>query len=165
MKKRWFLCGTGVLFAADQILKSYSENSLEKGQEKKLTEHIVLRRVSNEGMCLGVLSSRPKIVKVFSAAATGGVTLWQMWALFRTKGIWKKKGISLLAAGAWSNTFDRLARGYVVDYIGFRAGNRKLASVTYNLADFFIAAGTVILSAASLLTGKKRRKRAEKAAS
>lgn len=72
MKKRWFLCGTGVLFAADQILKSYSENSLEKGQEKKLTEHIVLRRVSNEGMCLGVLSPRPKIVKVFSVAATGG---------------------------------------------------------------------------------------------
>ena len=30
-----------------------------------------------------------------------------------------------MAAGAWSNTFDRCARGHVVDYIGFRSENKK----------------------------------------
>ncbi len=33
---------------------------------------------------------------------------------------WKKLGLTLTAAGAWSNTWDRFRRGYVVDYIGIR---------------------------------------------
>ena len=62
MKKRWFLCGTGVLFTADQILKSYTEQNLDKNEEKELAGPVVLRRVAKTGLGLNPLSRRPKIV-------------------------------------------------------------------------------------------------------
>lgn len=158
MKKRWFLCGTGILFAADQILKSYTEQNMEKGEEKELTEHIVLRRVPNTGMCLNLLADKPALVRGLSLTAAGIVNLSYALALLRTKGFWKKKALSLMTAGAWSNTFDRFARGHVADYIGFKCGNKKLSSITYNLADFFIAAGAVLLSVSSLADSGKAKK-------
>lgn len=60
-----------------------------------------------------------------------------------------------MTAGAWSNTFDRFARGHVTDYIGFKSGSKKLSSITCNLADFFLAAGTLFLSVISL-TGREK---------
>ena len=156
MKKRWFLCGTGILFAADQILKSYTEQNMDKGEEKPLTEHVVLRRVSNPGMCLNLLADKPGIVKWLSLAAAGTVSFLYALALFRKKGFWKKKALSLMTAGAWSNTFDRFARGHVADYIGFKCKNKKLSSITYNLADFFIAAGAAFLSVIFLAGTKEK---------
>ena len=134
MKRHWFLWGSGVLFASDQILKTYAEQNLEKNEERKLTERVVLRRVNNNGMCLN---------------------------LMKKKGFWKKTALSLLAAGAWSNTFDRFIRGYVVDYIGFKCENEKVSRITYNLGDFFIGAGALLLS----VTGLFERKREEKSGS
>lgn len=159
MKKRWFLCETGILFAADQILKSYTEQNMDKGEERELTEHLALRRVSNKGLCLNLLDNSPRIVKGLSLAAAATVSLFYVAALLREKGFWKKKSLSLMAAGAWSNTFDRFARGHVVDYIGFKCKNEKMSSITYNLADFFIAIGAALLTAVSLgITEGKEKK-------
>lgn len=150
MKKRWFLCESAALFAADQLLKSYVEQNMDKGEEKQLNSRIALRRFSNKGMFLNLLADKPETVRVLSAAAAGIVTVFQAVVLFRKKGFWKKQGASLMAAGAWSNTFDRFARGHVVDYAGWKCSHKKISSITYNLGDFFIAAGAGILSVAAL---------------
>ncbi|MCC2254351.1 signal peptidase II [Ruminococcus sp. CLA-AA-H200] len=145
MKIRQLPWGTAGAFAADQIMKSYAEQNMEKNEERTLTDRIVLRRVHNRGMCLNILSDRPRIVRGLSAAAAGVVTVMYASACVRKKGICRRAGLSLLTAGAWSNTFDRLARGYVVDYIGFQTKNEKISGITYNLGDFFIAAGSALL--------------------
>lgn len=150
MKKRWFLSGTGILFTADQILKTYTEENLEKGEEKQLAGPIVLRHVNNSGLCLNFLSGRPKAVQILSLTAAGIVSVLHLQSLFRTKGFWKKSALSLMTAGAWSNTFDRFARGHVTNYIGIQCKSQKMSSITYNLADFFIAAGAALLSLLSL---------------
>ena len=129
---------------------------MDKGEEKPLTEHVVLRRVSNPGMCLKLLADKPGIVKWLSLAAAGTVSFLYALALFRKKGFWKKKALSLMTAGAWSNTFDRFTRGHVADYIGFKCKNKKLSSITYNLADFFISAGAAFLSVISLAGTKEK---------
>lgn len=129
---------------------------MDKGEEKPLTEHVVLRRVSNPGMCLNLLADKPGIVKWLSLAAAGTVSFLCALALFRKKGFWKKKALSLMTAGTWSNTFDRFTRGHVADYIGFKCKNKKLSSITYNLADFFIAAGAAFLSVISLAGTKEK---------
>ena len=49
MKKILFPVGGAALFAADQIMKSYVEQNLEKGEERPLTDRIVLRKVHNKG--------------------------------------------------------------------------------------------------------------------
>ena len=105
MKRHWFLWGSGALLASDQILKAYAEQNLDKKEERKLTEKVVLRRVNNHGMCLNLLSDRPGVVRILSAAAAGTVTVLQVVSLMRKKGFWKKTALSFLSAGAWSNTF------------------------------------------------------------
>ncbi len=148
---KWFLTGTAGLFTADQVLKTYVEQKLDKKEEKKLKGPLVLRRVDNPGVCLGMLADKPALVRGLSAAAAGAITVLQTAAIMKKEGFWRKTGLSLLSAGAWSNTFDRFARGHVVDYIGFKLKEPGLAKITYNLGDFFIAAGALLLSVGSLL--------------
>lgn len=158
MNRKWFLIKTAGLFAADQLLKTYAEQNLEKNTERKLAGPLVLRRVHNKGMCMGLLSENQTAVRYLSLAAAGIVTVCQAVVLFRRKGFWKRQGFALMSAGAWSNTFDRFARGHVVDYIGFDVKEQKIAKVTYNLGDFFIAAGAVILSLCSVFSPSKKKK-------
>ena len=146
MKRRWFLAGSAVLFGADQLMKTYVEQNLDKGEEKMLTDRVMLRRVHNKGMCLNLLDHEPGLVKYLSVFSASVLTVIYGISLTRRKGFWRKKGLALMAAGAWSNTFDRCARGHVVDYIGFRCENKKVSDVTYNLGDFLIAAGGVLVS-------------------
>ena len=157
MKKILFPVGGAALFAADQIMKSYVEQNLEKGEERPLTDRIVLRKVHNKGMCLNALDQKPALVKRLSLVSTLIFTGVYLLTLFREKGFWIKKGLSLITAGAWSNTLDRCMKGYVVDYIGFRFGNEKAEAVTYNLADFFVAAGSMITAAAAAFRPKRKR--------
>ena len=162
MKKIWFPAGGTVLFAADQMMKSYAEKNLKIGEERTLTERIVLRRVHNKGLCLNLLEDEPDLVKRLSLVSTLIFTGVCLLARFREKGFWIKKGLSLITAGAWSNTLDRCAKGYVVDYIGFRCGNEKASAVTYNLADFFVAAGSMITAAAAAFMPKRKKKKVKK---
>lgn len=162
MKRKWFFIETAGLFAADQLLKTYAEQNLDKKEERKLAGPLVLRRVHNKGMCLGILSEKQTAVQYLSLAATGIVTVFQAVVSFRRKGFWKKQGLGLMSAGAWSNTFDRFARGYVIDYVGFDVKDPKAAKITYNLGDFFIAAGAAILSLYSLFSPSKKKEKVER---
>ena len=161
MKKILFPAGGAALFAADQILKSYAEQNLEKGEERPLTDRIVLRRVHNKGMCLNLLDEEPGLVRTLSLVSASVLTGFYFLTLFRKKGFWMKKGLSLMTAGAWSNTVDRCAKGYVEDYVGFRCGNEKISAVAYNLGDFFLAAGGVISAAAALFRPKRKNRKSE----
>ena len=148
MKKILFPVGGAALFAADQIMKSYVEQNLEKGEERPLTDRIVLRKVHNKGMCLNALDQKPALVKRLSLVSTLIFTGVYLLTLFREKGFWIKKGLSLITAGAWSNTF--------------RFRNEKAEAVTYNLADFFVAAGSMITAAAAAFRPKRKEKKMEK---
>ena len=43
-----------------------------------------------------------------------------------------------MTAGAWSNTFDRWIRGYVIDYAAVKCRHQKLSKITFNLGDVLI---------------------------
>lgn len=159
MKKIWFVGESIVLLALDQGLKAYIVQNLEPGEEKHVTDRIVLRRVENKGMCLNILEDKPEAAKVLSVSAALAVTAAQAAALLRKGHFFRKQGLAFLLAGAWSNTADRWTRGSVVDYIGVKCSGKKLSAITYNLADFFILAGNVILAAAALFTRDKRKNR------
>lgn len=67
-----------------------------------------------------------------------------------------------MAAGSISNMFDRLVRGHVVDYVGFRLEDKHLEGITYNFADFFIAAGAVITVMTKLFRPGSKKKKKQK---
>ena len=76
--------------------------------------------------------------------------------------ILEKLGLTLTAAGAWSNTWDRFRRGYVVDYIGIRQKNKKFDRLTYNVGDFCIVAGSILWVAGNTVKSGKSRKNKQK---
>ncbi|WP_178007665.1 signal peptidase II [Mediterraneibacter sp.] len=165
MKIKWFPI-TAALAVGDQAVKCYAENKLVKGEERPITEKVVLRHVQNKGICMSLLEDEPKTAHILSGAASGAVLGWHAFTVMtKKKGFWKKFGLSLMAAGSASNLFDRIVRGHVVDYVGFRCEDKQLAGITYNFADFFIAAGTVITIIAKLFSPRaKKREKGKKTA-
>ena len=55
----------------------------------------------------------------------------------------EKLAFTLVLAGGASNLFDRMTRGYVVDYFSIQW--KALKKVVFNLGDIFIFAGSVLL--------------------
>ncbi len=54
--------------------------------------------------------------------------------------------LSMVLAGAWGNYLDRLARGYVVDFVDWHWWNRPdLYWPTFNVADSLIVVGVALL--------------------
>ena len=133
-KNKFYPLGGTTVFLVDQWAKHYVEKNLKMGEKRKLTEKLELRRIHNPGICLGV----------FTEVGAGIVTVIQMLTLLGNSNILRKTGITLAAAGAWSNLTDRYHKEKVVDYIGVKTGKEKLDQVTYNLGDFAIGAGGVL---------------------
>ena len=59
--------------------------------------------------------------------------------------ILEKLALTLTLAGGVSNLYDRMKRGYVVDYFSFQW--KALKKVVFNLGDLFIFAGAFLMAA------------------
>lgn len=64
-----------------------------------------------------------------------------------------RAGLALLLGGAYSNTYDRLTRNYVVDYVSFPVKNKRVRRVVFNISDFCIMIGALLM-----VLGDMRRK-------
>lgn len=49
-----------------------------------------------------------------------------------------------MLGGAFSNTYDRLVRKYVVDYVSFHVPLKGLKKVIFNIGDFCILIGALV---------------------
>ena len=147
-----FIGMTAFLILADIIAKSYVERRVSKEEERAVGKKIVIRKIHNSGACMNLLEEYPRTVRNLSVGFTVFITIYQWLTVFRNENAWKKNGVSLITAGAWSNTLDRCLRGYVVDFIGVRAKNEKLRNITFNLGDVFIFAGSTILWILSVIS-------------
>ena len=152
------ICITACLMLLDIALKSIMEGYLAQGEERTACKgKIILRKAYNRGFCLNLLDEKPEVVKYTSAYAAVLLTIYQLFTLMRKKHRVKKFAVSLITAGAWSNTFDRWLRGYVIDYVGFQTKWKKVTELTFNLADLLIAAGGILLLLCSVLRGRKKK--------
>lgn len=153
------ICITAVLAMLDITVKSFIENGMARGEERTTCGgKVILRKVYNKGFSMSLLEEKPEVVKYASAYMTVLLTIVQLITLMRKKRFLKKAGLSLMTAGAWSNTFDRWVRGYVIDYLGFQTKWKKITQITCNLGDFFIAAGGILMMVSSLFHSKKKKK-------
>lgn len=147
------ICITVILALLDMLVKYAVESSLDRKEERYVfKKRLILRRVYNKGFCMNRMDDKPEVVKYTSVYAAVIVTICQMFTLIQKKEcLLKKLGLSLLSAGAWSNTFDRWFKGYVVDYIGIPSENKEVEKITFNLADVFIAVGGIFVAVSSVV--------------
>lgn len=134
-----------VLVCLDMGIKQYIENTFKEKEEREtIIDKIVLRKVYNRGFLLNTLQDHPGIVKGASAGVGAGVILYDLWLFIRKGRLFKKLGMVFLSAGAFSNVYDRLVRGKVIDYIGVQSKNKFLSRITANLADAYVMLGAIL---------------------
>ncbi|MDO4600011.1 MAG: signal peptidase II [[Ruminococcus] gnavus] len=152
MKKVWHMGISAFLAGLDLTVKEKVEE-WPQGEERPFagSKQIMLRKVHNPGMCMSFLGEHPDFVKKASLVLAGILTVCQFFVSGKKGNAMKQAGLALGTAGAWSNTWDRWTRGYVVDYIGFQTPSSKWSKITYNLGDFFLVMGSVLF-----LTGEWR---------
>lgn len=153
MKTGRFVSLAAAVFGLDMTVKQYVEETMKPGQEREAAGgKVVLRKVYNKGAMLNLLEDHTELLKTLSAGI-GAATLLYDGALLKKKHrTLRKTGMMLFTGGAFSNIFDRLVRGKVIDYIGFRTRWPKLTAITYNIGDFAIFLGMALTA----LTTRKR---------
>lgn len=135
------LTGTLALLA-DRTAKEWAVLQADSGRTPALFGVLRFSFLKNEGVCLGALSGYRELVKRLSAAMAVFLTVRLL--LRRRAGVVKGVADGLLIGGAWGNTLDRILRGYVVDFLQIRCKNERLSRISFNPADVWIAAGTLL---------------------
>ena len=98
--------------------------------------HIHLTTLRNARGAFGLRLPRTAIL------ALSGTALCAAWLLRRRHPL----GAGLLLGGGGSNVWERLRRGAVYDYIRFPKAPGRLKRYVFNLADFAIFAGSLLLT-------------------
>lgn len=136
-----------MIFIGDCLIKNYMEKTLAEGEEKeKWNGFIRLRMHHNKGAFLNAGQKSRAAVATLSLLLTIGVTAAFALLLGKQGNKMLKTGFSLLLGGAFSNTYDRLKRKYVVDYFSFHVRWKWLSRVIFNLSDFGIILGALLVA-------------------
>ena len=153
------------LFATDNVIKYFIETHVKQGEEKPLPGGtICIKNHHNTGAMFHLGGKNRSLVAmlslVFSAFMSGIFA-----ATLTTKGnVFLKSGLAILLGGAYSNTYDRMKRKYVVDYVSFRfppAKNKVLGklknafeTIIFNISDFGIIIGAMLIVVSELFRGE-----------
>lgn len=133
-----------LIFGGEYTLKNHVEKNVDKECKKILGGSILVRKYHNRGAVLNLGEQKRKAVAMLSLFLTVLLTVVFIVTLTRHGNSWLKAGLSLLLGGAFSNTYDRLKREYVVDYFSFNVTWEPLRNIVFNLSDFCILIGAMM---------------------
>ena len=139
------------ILGMDQATKALVKNLMSVGESIPVNSPVRLTYVQNTGSAFGLFTNQTFALTI--AAAVGIVVI--AFVFFRSGGASNLLAISLTMqmAGAIGNLIDRIAYGYVVDFVDFRFWP------VFNVADSSITIGFIILAVA-LLFGKDSKDKA-----
>lgn len=138
-----------IIFIGDLFIKNHMEHALADGKERKgMHGFIRLRMHHNKGAFLNAGQKRRPAVAAVSLLLTAALSVIFILSLGTQGNSLLKTGLSMLLGGAFSNTYDRLKRKYVVDYFSFGVKCKWLSRMVFNLSDFGIIIGALIAALA-----------------
>lgn len=122
------------LFLIDQGTKTIAKKKLEHKGKKKFGPFILLY-VKNKGATMGFLKKYPRILKTLHIFTL--LLVLYMWHKEVKILLLKSMSYALVLGGGLGNLYDRIKRGYVIDF--FSLPQKKLPY--FNMADIFILWG------------------------
>lgn len=144
-----FMTIVSLIFFGDMYLKNRVEKYIPakgaKGQERELLHgRLLLRKHHNRGMILNKGEKRQPLIAALSLGLTLVMTVVFFISLGHRGNNLLRTGLSLLLGGAFSNTYDRLKRKYVVDYLSLGVRWKPLGNLVFNLSDICIIVGALL---------------------
>ena len=132
---------------ADQLSKSLAIRYLLPIDTKPLWQGVLhLTYVENRGAAFGMLASNRWVFMIVSTVAILGLLVWFFFFIKKPTYL-GTSAIALIVSGGIGNMIDRVAVGYVVDFVDFRLINFAV----FNVADIFVCIGAGLLVLAILL--------------
>lgn len=127
-----------IIFLMDQGSKFLVDKNLEVFTSRPIIEnffHITL--LYNTGGAFGLFPERTIILIGFTVVLF--FLIFKYRHLFPQKAWWHKAALGLLVGGAAGNFFDRVFRGYVIDFLDFQIWP------VFNIADSAITVAIILL--------------------
>ncbi len=136
------LAAVALLVAADQITKILISSHFRLGESKHIIGGLLdFTYVQNKGAAFGMLSNQRWIFLVMTTAIIIGIC-W-LWVRGYIEHITGRISAVLIVAGGIGNMIDRLAMGYVVDFIDV---SPLFDFAVFNFADCCVTVGAVIMA-------------------
>ena len=106
----------------------------------------------NTGIALSLFSSSGSLTQIFLTITIFIALMFLVYTFYTTTDKMQKIGLTLVLSGGFGNFLERLFFGSVTDYLHLRIGTNSL--FVFNLADFFITLGAIIIILIWLRDGK-----------
>jgi signal peptidase II len=135
------------IFLVELGIKNRIDHTFEKKEIFK--GKIIIQKYKNKGACMNLLSKHSKFVAIISVIFSLCIFIYFLFSLGNRGNVVLRIGLAFLLGGAFSNTYDRLKRKYVVDYFSFHSKSKKLNAIVFNLADFCVLIGAMLTAIAS----------------
>ena len=147
----YIILGIGVLLL-DIMTKLVAELQLMKVNTVPLWENVFhLTYVENTGIAFGMFQNARLLFIAVSILVL--VILAMLYTKTTNRTQWLKIGTSLVFGGAIGNLVERLAKGYVVDFLDFRL----IHFPVFNVADIAVCVGAVLLMIHFLISEEKEK--------
>lgn len=145
-----------VILIVDQFTKIMVLGYYQLGDSTRVTSFFNLVRVHNEGAAFSFLADAAGWQRWFFTAVGIGAALFIVWMLRAHPGQRLFAfAMSCILGGAIGNVIDRLAHGYVVDFLQFHYSGWYFPS--FNVADSAITIGAISLILDELLRVRRAR--------
>ncbi|MEO1251605.1 MAG: signal peptidase II [Pseudomonadota bacterium] len=148
----WRGAGAAVIIAAlDQLSKYWIVQQVRLPDRGKIEISGVfdLTYVQNYGASFGMLSG----MRYFLAALSIGISIGLLYWLGNLRRAIPAAGVAFVVGGALGNLYDRLAYGYVVDFLDFSG---LMFPWVFNIADASINVGIALILLDAWLTREKK---------
>ena len=126
--------------ALDQLTKWLAVEFLQGQPSFPIWQDVLhVTCAKNEGAAFGMLSDHRWVFMLFSTVAIVGLLVYLF--RFRPKSRYVQITLAMIVGGGIGNMIDRIALGYVVDFIDFTLINFAI----FNVADSFVTVGAFML--------------------
>ena len=143
MLSRW-LAISALVIVLDQLSKLYISSQFVYGESLVVLSVFNLVLVHNTGAAFSFLSDAGGVQRWLFSFVAIAASIWIVWLLYKHRGqTLFSLALSLILGGAIGNVIDRIAYGYVVDFLHFHWDMHYFPA--FNLADSAITCGAFLI--------------------
>lgn len=139
--------------AADQLTKICAAANLKKISTLPIIENIFhFTYVENRGAAFGMLADHRWVFMILSVVGIAAIFIYL--TVTKPKSWWMRLALCFIVGGGVGNMIDRIARGYVIDFIDCRF----IDFYVFNVADSFVCVGCAMFIIAVIIDEVREKK-------
>ena len=144
--------------AADQLTKICAAANLKDISTLPIIENIFhFTYVENRGAAFGMLADHRWVFMILSVVGIAAIFVYL--TVTKPKSWWMRLALCFIVGGGVGNMIDRIARGYVIDFIDCRFINFYV----FNVADSFVCVGCAMFIIAVIIDDVREKKKKKSA--